>query len=140
MRFEEFLLSEMKGLAVFAGAVTGDPHLAEDVLSDALVIVSDRWARISEMDAPAAYARRVVVTTFLSDRRKAARMPTSRLSCALRETTSPRASSSRDSSTSSEVSMPLRALQSSSSTAATVFSVLAPLSRRRPPWEPLCCG
>src|SRR5256885_9356566 len=39
VRFEDFLRGEMPGLAVFAGALTGDHHLAEDVLSEALLLV-----------------------------------------------------------------------------------------------------
>ncbi|RSM39404.1 SigE family RNA polymerase sigma factor [Actinoplanes sp. ATCC 53533] len=74
--FDEFLRAEMAGLARFAGALTGDHHLAEDVLSDALMITSARWGRIGRMDNPVGYVRRVVVTTFLSERRKARRRRT----------------------------------------------------------------
>jgi hypothetical protein len=57
-------------------------------------------------------------------------MPTSRLPWALRATTSPRASSSRDSSTSSEVDAERNEPQESSSSSRTVFSAVSPLSRR----------
>jgi RNA polymerase sigma-70 factor (sigma-E family) len=70
LTFDEFVRAEMSGLARFAGALTGDRHLAEDVLSDALVKVARRWRRISSLDDPAAYVRRVLVTTYLDDRRK----------------------------------------------------------------------
>jgi RNA polymerase sigma factor (sigma-70 family) len=76
VKFESFLDAELAGLAAFAGAVAGDKELAEDVLADALLAVTLRWTRVSRMENPAAYVRRVVVTTFLSDRRKATRRRT----------------------------------------------------------------
>ena len=76
MSFEEFVRAEMGALARFAGALTGDRYLAEDMLSDALVKVARRWRRISSLDDPAAYVRRVIVTTYLDDRRKAQRRQT----------------------------------------------------------------
>jgi RNA polymerase sigma-70 factor (sigma-E family) len=74
--FEEFARAEMPALARFAGALTGDRYLAEDMLSDALVKVARRWRRISSLDDPVAYVRRVLVTTYLDDRRKAQRRRT----------------------------------------------------------------
>lgn len=76
MEFDEFVRAEMGSLTRFAGALAGDRYLAEDVLSDALVKVARRWRRISAMQDPAAYVRRVVVTTYLDDRRKAQRRRT----------------------------------------------------------------
>jgi RNA polymerase sigma-70 factor (sigma-E family) len=76
LTFDDFVRAEMGSLARFSGALTGDRHLAEDVLSDALVKVARRWRRISSMDDPAAYVRRVLVTTYLDDRRKAQRRRT----------------------------------------------------------------
>ncbi|MGX6605991.1 sigma-70 family RNA polymerase sigma factor [Micromonosporaceae bacterium Da 78-11] len=73
MTFEEFLHAEMTGLARFAGALTGDHHRAEDVLSDALLVTSRRWRRIARMEHPLAYVRRIVVNTFLSEGRKSRR-------------------------------------------------------------------
>ncbi len=76
MTFEEFVHAEMGGLARFAGALTGNRHLAEDVLSDALLAVSARWPRVRAMESPAGYARQVVISTYLSDQRKARRRRT----------------------------------------------------------------
>lgn len=76
MTFDDFIRAEMAGLVRFAGALTGDDHHAEDMLSDALLAVSTRWYRISRMDHPLAYVRRAVVNAFLSDRRKARRRAT----------------------------------------------------------------
>lgn len=74
--FEDFLRAELAALTRFAGALTGDRYLAEDVLSDALLTAAARWRRISTMAHPTAFVRRIVVTTFLSDRRRAARRRT----------------------------------------------------------------
>lgn len=76
MTFDEFVRAELGALARFSGALAGDRHLAEDMLSDALVKVARHWRRISAMDDPAAYVRRVVVNTYLSDRRRAQRRQT----------------------------------------------------------------
>jgi RNA polymerase sigma factor (sigma-70 family) len=81
--FDEFVNAELDGLISFAAALAGDRYLAEDILSDALVKVALQWRRISAADSPTAYVRRVVVTTYLADRRKARRRrtePTSDLS------------------------------------------------------------
>lgn len=45
----------------------------EDILSDALLKVARRWPHISTLEYPRAYVRRVVVNTYLSDRRTARR-------------------------------------------------------------------
>lgn len=70
MTFEEFLTAELPGLTRFAAVLTGDRHLAEDVVQDALVKAHGRWSHIGEMDVPAAYVRRMVVNGYLSWRRR----------------------------------------------------------------------
>jgi RNA polymerase sigma-70 factor (sigma-E family) len=76
MTFDDFVRAELGALTRFAGALAGDRLLAEDILSDALLKVAHRWRQVSDMGDPAAYVRRVVVTTYLSDRRKAQRRRT----------------------------------------------------------------
>ena len=76
MEFADFAAAELPGLVRFAGVLTGDRQLAHDVLSDALINASVRWSRIGAMDQPLAYVRRMVVTTFLADRRRTARRRT----------------------------------------------------------------
>ena len=39
-------------------------------MGDALVKVARQWRKVSTADDPEAYVRRIVVTTYLSDRRK----------------------------------------------------------------------
>jgi len=76
VRFEQFLATELTSLGRFAAVLTGDRQLAHDVLTDALMLASARWSRIADMDHPTAYVRRIVVTTFLTDRRRVARRRT----------------------------------------------------------------
>ena len=76
MTFEDFVRAELGALTRFAGALASDRSLAEDILSDVLVKVARHWGRISRMADPVEYVRRVVVTTYLSDRRKARRRRT----------------------------------------------------------------
>lgn len=83
MTFDEFVNAELDGLISFSAALAGDRYLAEDILSDALVKAAIHWRRISATANPVAYVRRMVVTTYLADRRKARRRrtePTSDLS------------------------------------------------------------
>lgn len=74
--FERFITTELAGFTRFAGVLTGDRQLAHDVLIDALLIASRHWPDISTMAQPAAYVRRIIVTTFLTDHRKTARRRT----------------------------------------------------------------
>lgn len=76
MTFEAFIEAELGALTRFAGGLAGDRALAEDILSDALLKAARRWRHISALRDPAAYVRRIVVNTYLSDRRKARRRRT----------------------------------------------------------------
>jgi RNA polymerase sigma-70 factor (sigma-E family) len=68
--FDEFLDAELSGLRRYAAALTGDRQRAHDVLADALLRAHTGWGRIGAMEFPAAYVRRIVTSTFLSERRR----------------------------------------------------------------------
>jgi RNA polymerase sigma-70 factor (sigma-E family) len=68
--FEEFLDAELAGLRRYAAVLTGDPQRAHDVLADALLRAHTGWSRIGRMEFPLAYVRRMVTSTFLSERRR----------------------------------------------------------------------
>lgn len=70
MEFDEFVEAHLAALGRYAGVLTGDRHLAEDVLSDALITTSTRWDLIGQMEYPVAYVRRIVASTFVADRRR----------------------------------------------------------------------
>jgi len=69
MEFDEFVGAHLAALGRYAGVLTGDRHLAEDVLSDALITASARWDLIGQMEYPLAYVRRIVASAFVADRR-----------------------------------------------------------------------
>ena len=56
-----------------AYAVSGDRGLAEDAVQTAFAKAYRSWRRISRLDAPEAYLRRMVVNEVLNDRRLARR-------------------------------------------------------------------
>lgn len=77
MDFDAYLDRELAALGRFVGVLVGNPHDAHDILADAMIVVAARWERIADMDHPTAYVRRVIVSTFLSERRTSARRRTS---------------------------------------------------------------
>jgi RNA polymerase sigma-70 factor (sigma-E family) len=67
--FEEFLAARLSALLRYASALTGDRHRAEDIVQTVLARAERRWRRISRMDAPEAYLKRMITNEFLSWRR-----------------------------------------------------------------------
>ncbi|NHC15451.1 SigE family RNA polymerase sigma factor [Motilibacter deserti] len=61
--FEEFVAARGPTLARSAYLLTGDRHLAEDLLQSALARALPRWSRIED---PEAYLRRVLFTEHVS--------------------------------------------------------------------------
>jgi RNA polymerase sigma-70 factor (sigma-E family) len=68
--FEEFLRDQLPSLVRFAGVLTADAHLAQDLTQDALVRAQARWGRIGRMDRPDLYLRRMITNGYLSWRRR----------------------------------------------------------------------
>ncbi|MEV4220401.1 sigma factor-like helix-turn-helix DNA-binding protein [Nonomuraea sp. NPDC049725] len=54
--------------------LTGDAHLAEDLLQSVLVKVLGRWPRLAGLASPQAYARKALVNQYISWRRRLARV------------------------------------------------------------------
>lgn len=73
MTFEEFAASRLPALLRFAVVLTGDRALAEDVVQEVLIRTHAKWRRISGLEAPEPYVRRMVVNEYLSWRRRWAR-------------------------------------------------------------------
>lgn len=67
--FDEYLAARLPALLRYAVMLTGDPHLAEDVVQDAMVRAHGHWDRIQRVDLPDAYVRRMVTNTYLGWRR-----------------------------------------------------------------------
>jgi RNA polymerase sigma-70 factor (sigma-E family) len=74
VRFEAFARARVPVLLRTAVALSGDLGLAEDLVQDVLLKAHQRWDRISRLDAPESYLRRMLVNEFLSWRRKWARV------------------------------------------------------------------
>ena len=70
MTFEEFLNQRLTPLLRYATVLTCDPVQAQDIVQDVLERAQRKWSRISGMDLPAAYVKRMVTNEFLSWRRR----------------------------------------------------------------------
>lgn len=67
--FEEFVHATGGRLHRAALALCGDHHLAEELTQTTYAKVFASWSRVSTADSPIAYARVVLLRTFLSQRR-----------------------------------------------------------------------
>jgi RNA polymerase sigma-70 factor (sigma-E family) len=70
VEFEEFCREQLSGLVRFAAALTGDTVLAQDLVQDALIRIWPRWPKVSRLDRPDLYLRKIVVNGHLSWRRR----------------------------------------------------------------------
>lgn len=67
--FDDFLAERLDGLLRYATTLTGDPHLAQDIVQEVLLRAQQRWHRI---DSPPTYVRRMITNEYLSWRRRKA--------------------------------------------------------------------
>jgi DNA-directed RNA polymerase specialized sigma24 family protein len=58
--FEEWVRARTPALARSAFLLTGDVHLAEDLVQDTLVRIADHWHRLKREGSPDAYTRQVM--------------------------------------------------------------------------------
>ena len=68
--FREYIGVRLDPLRRTAFLFCGDWHSADDVVSTAITKVYQDWHRISQMGNPDAYLRRVLVNTWLMERRR----------------------------------------------------------------------
>ena len=68
--FAELVEARSTALLRLAYAVVGDHQLAQDLLQEALVKVYVAWPRLRDASGAEAYARRTIVTTAISWRRR----------------------------------------------------------------------
>lgn len=71
--FDEYVQTRLASLLRLAAVLSGDAHLAEDLVQEVLLRASTRWDRIPEPSVDA-YVRRMVTNEYLSWRRKWARV------------------------------------------------------------------
>lgn len=68
--FSEYFAARVHALRNTAHLLCGDWHRAEDITQLAMLRLYVAWPRLSRRDALDAYARRVVVRTFLAENRR----------------------------------------------------------------------
>jgi RNA polymerase sigma-70 factor (sigma-E family) len=64
--FRDYVAARLVGLSRAAFLLTGDRHLAEDLVQQALIQVASRWEKISAAGDPDPYVRRVLYTQHVS--------------------------------------------------------------------------
>jgi RNA polymerase sigma-70 factor (sigma-E family) len=74
MRFEDFAASRLPAVLRFAGVLTADRALAEDVVQEVLIRASKRWDRLQALDHPELYIRKMILNEYLSWRRRSWRL------------------------------------------------------------------
>jgi RNA polymerase sigma-70 factor (sigma-E family) len=68
--FAEFVSARSAALLRSAWLLTGDEASAQDLVQSALAKTWARWERVERKDAPEAYVRQVMITTYLTWRRR----------------------------------------------------------------------
>jgi RNA polymerase sigma-70 factor (sigma-E family) len=68
--YREYVRHRLDGLRRTAFLLCGDWHLADDLVSIALVKLLRHWPRVSAMDQPDAYVRRMLLRALLDERRR----------------------------------------------------------------------
>jgi RNA polymerase sigma-70 factor (sigma-E family) len=63
--FDRFVAESTDGLVRTAYLIVWDLHEAEDLVQETLVKVARRWPKVSRMDHPDAYARRILLNLTL---------------------------------------------------------------------------
>ncbi len=79
--FESYVRDNGRALEKYAYVLTGDPAAAQDLVQTALTKAFRRWRKVSAVDHPDAYVRRIVTNCYLDRRRRRsdAERPTGRL-------------------------------------------------------------
>ena len=68
--FDDYVASHGAALERYACVLTDDAHAAQDLVQTALMKAWRRWRRISRMEYPDAYIRRILTNTFLDQRQR----------------------------------------------------------------------
>jgi len=68
--FDIFFDREFVALVGLAEAVSGDPGDAEDLAAEAMTRAHKNWARVAQLDKPAAWVRRVTINLAIGRRRR----------------------------------------------------------------------
>ena len=71
--FEEFYRSELRAIAALATTLSGSREVGADLANEAMLRVYRDWARVSTLDRPGAWARRVAVNLAIDHQRRRTR-------------------------------------------------------------------
>jgi RNA polymerase sigma-70 factor (sigma-E family) len=69
LTFDEFATARLQPLLRYATMLTGDPHLAADLVQEVMVRAQLKWRRVIGSDVPELYVRRMVTNAYLDWRR-----------------------------------------------------------------------
>ena len=68
--YREYVIHRLDGFRRTAFLLCGDWHQADDLVSIALVKLLRHWRRVSVMEQPDAYVRRILLRAWLDERRR----------------------------------------------------------------------
>ena len=68
--FEGFVVARSPGLLRYAYVLCGDSAFAEDLVQEGLLKAHRHWNRISALDGPEPYVKRIIANHFVSSRRR----------------------------------------------------------------------
>ncbi|MBO3748368.1 SigE family RNA polymerase sigma factor [Streptosporangiaceae bacterium NEAU-GS5] len=68
--FREFVTAHQQSLMRTSYLLTGDAHLAEDLLQSVLLKIVGRWQRVLRTERPEAYTRKALLHEYVSWRRR----------------------------------------------------------------------
>ena len=68
--FARLVETESRGLVAAVTAIVGDAHRAEEIVQDAFERCYRRWRRVSRLDRPGAWVRRVAINEAISATRR----------------------------------------------------------------------
>ncbi|MCC5950929.1 MAG: sigma-70 family RNA polymerase sigma factor [Acidimicrobiia bacterium] len=68
--FEELVETESRGLIAAVSTIVGDQHRAEEIVQEAFERGYRRWRRVSRLDRPGAWVRRVAINEAISVTRR----------------------------------------------------------------------
>jgi len=73
MEFAPYVRERRQALFRFAVVLSGDPVLADDIVTDVLGTAFEKWAQVSAASDVHAYVRRMILNEYLGWRRRGAR-------------------------------------------------------------------
>lgn len=68
--FHAYATDRLPVLRRWAYTMCGDPHQADDLVQETLTTVYAKWSRVSQADNVNGYVHRMLIRTFLDDRRR----------------------------------------------------------------------